>query len=64
MKSKKSISVFRVAVKTYKNFNVPKETLKQLRNGKYPHPGSIKILKHSNKKRARRLNYELILGFE
>ena len=63
MHSKKSIWEFRVAVKTYKNFRVPKELLKTLRHGEYPYPGSVKVVKHANKKRARRLNYNLVLGF-
>lgn len=64
MYSKKPIWDFRVAVKTYKNFRVPRELIFTLRNGKYPAHGTIKMIKHANKKRARRLNYEQVLGFE
>lgn len=60
MNSKKCIWGFRVAVKTFKNFRVPREVIK----GRYMTRPAVKVMKKSNNKRARRLDYCKLLAFE
>lgn len=47
---------------TYRNHRVPSEEIKYFRDNNSR--SQIKMLKHANKKRARRIDYNLILGFE
>ena len=62
MKSKKSIWITRVGIKTFKNHKVPRQLVKELKKNNFN--SSVKIISKVNNKRARKLNYFLILGFE
>lgn len=59
MYSKKPIWDFRVGIKTYKKFRVPKEMKKG-----YISTRSRQVLQHHNNKRARQLDWSLVMGFE
>lgn len=58
MRSNKPIWGFRVGMKTYKNFKVPRERAKVISSA------SRKERQRVNNKRARTLNYMDVLGFE
>lgn len=62
MYSTKGLLTSPMTMPTYKGFKVPREEIK------YYHQmnsrNQVKMLKHANKKRARRVNYNLILGVE
>lgn len=58
MRSNKPIWDFRVGMKTYKKFKVPREMAKVISSA------SRKERQRVNNKRARTLNYMDVLGFE
>lgn len=60
MRSKKGIWYFRIGQKTFKNFQVPRETIKS----EFLTRKQIKQMKKCCNKRARTANYADILGFE